>query len=313
MSRREEEKKIDWRASEAKEIIKNDLRKGLLALHAEDCPPKDAWEIYRHRTEFAKVPYTQFRDNLRGHRTQEQEAREGKSSQEKKRKPKSSKPKAKKEKKIDWKTSKAREIIKEDLQKGELFVDEKECSAEQAWTKYRQYEAFRKVPFCQFSDNLKGHRMQELKARKAKHFEEAAMKNDRKLYPRQERNHRGELVFDISSAKPLLRKDVKAGRHISMVSVDQLWLSRHEYQAFRLGVFRRRVRQEVRRWKMLNFLEMKRDLKAAEKAEKREKLAVKEANMAAEIEEAIKKAEQEWTEAPDKQNQQQSKRQRQHK
>ena len=282
--------KIDWRKSEARVVMKNDLRSGVLPLNKEDCPAQEAWEVYRHHTAFKKVPYSQFRDRLRSHRKQEKQSREGISEGEEKRK---SKPKKSKEKKIDWKISKAREIIVEDLHKGDLSLDNTEVSAEVAWVKYKQYEAFSNVPFSQFKTNLEGHREQERKARAARTFEEAAMERDRRLYPRKYRNHRGKLEYDLSDAKPFLRDDVKAGKH-NLMSVEQLWRSRQEYCHFTLAGFRPLVKQEIRRWKMVNTLELKRANKAEEMAKKRVKAAVKEAKEREEMEDLIKQAEQAW-------------------
>jgi hypothetical protein len=46
--------------------------------------------------------------------------------------------------------------------------------------------------------------------------EEEALEHDRGIFPRQTRNHRGELVFDVSNAKMLLRGDVVDGKHLTM-------------------------------------------------------------------------------------------------
>ena len=72
-TRKQEERKsasINWRTSEAKCILIEDLVSGALPLDAKDCSPKLAWEMYKDMPEFSDVPYTQFRDRLNGHRVQ---------------------------------------------------------------------------------------------------------------------------------------------------------------------------------------------------------------------------------------------------
>ena len=86
------------------------------------------------------------------------------------------------------------------------------------------------------------------------------MMNDRKLHPRQSRNDRGELVFDLHPAKKLLREDVKAGAHVGMAP-KQFQETRAEYQEFDRDIFRQQSYQEERYQKYLNWLEEKRTTK----------------------------------------------------
>ena len=62
---------IDWKKSEAKEIILDDLKRGVLPLEEEECSAEEAWNLmYVHMPEFVTVVFEQFKDRLRDHRAQ---------------------------------------------------------------------------------------------------------------------------------------------------------------------------------------------------------------------------------------------------
>jgi hypothetical protein len=69
------------------------------------------------------------------------------------------------------------------------------------------------------------------------------MLHDRQLRPRQLKNHRGELVFDLHPAKLLLHEDIKAGVHAEMVP-SQFQGTRPEYEEFDCDIFRQWIYQE---------------------------------------------------------------------
>jgi hypothetical protein len=87
--------------------------------------------------------------------------------------------------------------------------------------------------------------------------ESESLAHDRRLFPRQAKNNRGEPVFDLSVAKLLLRADIKEGKHNRMMP-SQLQNSRVEYHPFDARKFKHRIYQEVRRQKFINHLEEKR-------------------------------------------------------
>ena len=78
------------------------------------------------------------------------------------------------------------------------------------------------------------------------------------------RNKRGELVFDLSEAKELLREDVANKIHERLTPL-QLKNTRDEYAPFTLEVFKQRIYQEVRYQKYLFYLNQKRDKAKAER------------------------------------------------
>ena len=97
------------------------------------------------------------------------------------------------------------------------------------------------------------------------------MQNDRKLYPEQLHNHNGELIFARHPANKCLQEDVKAKKHMNMTP-SQIHSSRSEYKVFDLKMFNRRINQEIRRVKFINYLEWKRTEKQRKFKEKEEKV-----------------------------------------
>jgi hypothetical protein len=106
-------------------------------------------------------------------------------------------------------------------------------------------------------------------------MEYAWMVHDRQLHPRELKNHRGELVFDLHPAKLLLREDIKAGAHAEMVP-SQFQGTRAEYEEFDRDIFRQRIYQEERYQKYWNWLDDKRTGKQRVHKEQQEKKKAKE-------------------------------------
>ena len=68
---REQAKRIDWKNSEAREILIKELQNGNLPLDERALSAKEAWEkTYSKIAEFKDVPFSQFADRLADHRKQ---------------------------------------------------------------------------------------------------------------------------------------------------------------------------------------------------------------------------------------------------
>ena len=62
---------IQWPKSEPRNIISDDLFKGVLPVDTNKMSAKDAWELsYKNMVELEDVPFQQFKDRLRDHRRQ---------------------------------------------------------------------------------------------------------------------------------------------------------------------------------------------------------------------------------------------------
>jgi hypothetical protein len=166
-------------------------------------------------------------------------------------------PRSKKEGWISWKGSEARAVLMKDLIDDILPVEATRITAEEAWEVYKTMDEFADVVFDQFKERLRDHRKQvgENKIRAAKELD--ALAHDRRLFPRQTVNHRGELVFDLHAAKLLLRADVEAGKQLRMTP-RELQMTNISYQLFKPDIFRQRIYQEVRRSKFVNYLKERR-------------------------------------------------------
>jgi hypothetical protein len=167
---------------------------------------------------------------------------------------------------------------------------------------HKHPEVFNEIDFSQFKARMEDYITTNKERRERSNMQHQWMMNDRKLHPRQSRNDRGELVFDLHPAKQLLREDIKAGAHVGMAP-KQFQETRAEYQEFDRDIFRQRIYQEERYQKYLNWLEEKRTtkrrahmeegLKAAKKQEKKEKKeAEKQEKLRAEEAEKKLKAEE---------------------
>ena len=62
---------IDWRKSEARNIVLDDLRSGRLPLEESELTADEAWDLqYVHMPEFVTVVFSQFKARLKDHRKQ---------------------------------------------------------------------------------------------------------------------------------------------------------------------------------------------------------------------------------------------------
>ena len=159
-----------------------------------------------------------------------------------------------------------------DLKEGILPLDEQEMSAQEAWeTCYKYLPEFVSpgVTFEQFEARLKDHRKQVSDKMAESAAQMQAYQHDLSLFPRKMRNQRGERVFDLHPAKPLLREDIRMKKHTQM-KPSELRMTCPEYQDFKPKIFEQRVYQEVRRQKFLFYIGLKRAEKLRKQRARRE-------------------------------------------
>jgi hypothetical protein len=183
---------------------------------------------------------------------------------------------------VKWRNHPAREVILEDLNHGGWLYDELKEQNEElnlatvfAIYNYKHPEIFNEIDFSQFKERMGDYTTKHKERRDRSKMEHAWMSHDRELQPRQLKNHRGELVFDLHPAKLLLRQDVKAGVHAQMVP-SQFQGTRAEYEEFDRDIFRQRIYQEERYQKYWNWLDDKRTAKQRVHKEQQEKKKAKE-------------------------------------
>jgi hypothetical protein len=159
---------------------------------------------------------------------------------------------------IDWRSSAARAILLRDLEPGGLLVGMDHETAENVFAYYKGKPGFEQVVLSQFKARLSDHRKQASRDRKYAERDSEACRVDRLVHPRNTKNPRGQLVFDIHPAKRLLRMDIANGMHKTM-SPSELQATRPAYGEFEPKIFTHRIYQEVRRTKFLHWLELQRN------------------------------------------------------
>ena len=161
---------------------------------------------------------------------------------------------------IAWRSCAARAIIIRDLLPGGALFERDTVSAEDIlpWYKEKYPEQFGIVVLDQFKARLESHRKQASEEHAVAQQEEECFAHDRKFYPRKTHNERGEPVFDMSPAKPLLRQDIKDEMHLHYKTSRKLQLSRVEYKPFKPRIFQDRILQEIRLKKYIHYLQLKR-------------------------------------------------------
>ena len=227
---------IDWRSSKAWAIILRDLGPGGYLADKEHVLAKDLFIWYKTTMpEFEHVILQQFKDRLAGHRKQ-----------------------LKSKVFVDWRCCKARGIILRDLEPGGYMIEMDHVSAEDLFDWYKKMPEFEDVVFQQFKERLADHRKQSAPNREMARRDKEACRKDRGIFPRNTRNSRSELCFDVHPAKKLLQMDVAKGVH-KRLTPSKLRRTRPAYMEFKYRIFKHRIYQEERRSKFLNYLEQKRE------------------------------------------------------
>jgi hypothetical protein len=170
---------------------------------------------------------------------------------------------------IDWRNSRAREMIIEDLAKGLIPLTDDECTPKEAWDGWFSHLVEfiqEKVVYSQFEQRFKDHRKQISSKKLRSMHEMEAFRHHRSLHPQQTHDNKGRPIFDVHPAKPLLQEDVRMKRHLGM-SPMALKATRQEYQDFDLDIFRQHIYQEVRRQKFIYFLNVKRAEKQKDRSQ----------------------------------------------
>jgi hypothetical protein len=148
--------------------------------------------------------------------------------------------------------------VRDLLPRGALF-ERNTVSAEDLLPWYKEKypeQQFGRIVLDQFKARLESHRKQVSEEYAVAQHEEEYLAHDRKCYPRKTHNERGEPVFDMSPAKPLLQQDIKDEMHLHYKTSKKIQLSRLEYKPFKPRVFQDRILQEIRLSKYTHYLKL---------------------------------------------------------
>lgn len=139
---------------------------------------------------------------------------------------------------VPWQHSEAKKVLTSDILDGS-------ASSDMSW---RQVFAMREdlyTPYKKnFATNLRNLRKSLKSLQERADEDRAAVVHDLALFPRSSVNPRGEPRFDGSEAQRLLKQDVANEDEGEGLKPMAFWLSRDEYQVFRLVVFRDHLYQE---------------------------------------------------------------------
>ena len=227
---------IKWESSPASRVMLLDFEEdGYLRNNKGDA--ESLWEDrYQHLSQFSDVPFLQFQSMLHQYRSQKNPGW------------------------INWRFCKARQVLLEDFEAGG-FLYENLTPPRELWdTRYSGMSQFSNVVYSQFESQLRSYRKKSDASRARSTFEEEALAHDRKLFPRKPRNRRGEVVFDLSDAKELLKQDVADKIHLKKTPME-LQATRKEYAPFGARKFKERIYQAVKREKFINYLMLDREAK----------------------------------------------------
>ena len=186
-------------------------------------------------------------------------------------KKKKKKPAVAKEKKPyipDWDHSEAKEIIFEDLLRNNISRDKKTDGPAKLWNqRYKDYLAFKHVPYEQFRDALCRHRNQFEAGMERSLEDEADLEHDLQIHKARTHNDRGEPKFAGTDAEKLLRKLIKQKKHKG-ITHEALRQKHPEFHQFPKKKFSQKIYQEIRYQRFCNWIQVKRDTKRKEHAEK---------------------------------------------
>ena len=161
----------------------------------------------------------------------------------------------------------ARKLLYEEITNGNIKPSD---DPQDVWRKYQATTAFNTWGMeygDPFTRRLRTLREQIEGNETRAEADEEHFKVFRKLHPRPTHNHRAEPLWDGSLAQELLSLDMDRGKHKEM-KPRFLRLSRPEYQAWGLDIFRGHIHQESDTRKYLYTLKKKAEELAEEKARK---------------------------------------------
>lgn len=146
---------------------------------------------------------------------------------------------------IEWKNSKGKELLIEDLRQGRIPVVGVRGDAASIYATREEFGGNNPDERRKFTARLRSARLHLTENTERARTDSAALAHDRQLYPETQINSGGEHRWDGSAAQLLLRQDIRENRHNIMTPL-ALHCSREEYLVFRLEQFRGHIYQEVK-------------------------------------------------------------------
>lgn len=196
----------------------------------------------------------------------------------------------------------AREILRLGLWSGDIPLDWNR-QPQTIYNQFKDREEFKGMPYdADFQRRLLSLRNAVKKQKNRVVMDKAAFDIFRKNFPVRQTNDVGVLRWEGSLAQHYLKADMEAGLHRGKKPAE-FRATRAEYQQYPKDTFRKHISQEVKLWKVENFLELKEEQDAAKREAKVEKAKKAKAKAKAKAEaKAKKKAEKKKTKSGDGQS-----------
>lgn len=171
-----------------------------------------------------------------------------------------------------WQHSKARKMLRLDIEDGSITLlaydavtNKTGTKAEDAYKLRTEYQEYQFEKFEKYLETMRGI-IRDHHGRASR--DASAVAGFRQVYPKPPTNHRGEPRWEGSKAEEFLKNDMNEGKHTQM-KPKQLRATRPEYQAYNPKTFSSHIDQEIRARKFQVYLKDKNDknMKALKKGD----------------------------------------------
>ena len=147
---------------------------------------------------------------------------------------------------------KAKKVIVADIRSGKIPLDAGEMGPSEVYNMVDR-PLFRHVNYENFRKNLNALRTAILMKKDQAFSDYWHLQHDRQIYPKPEKNIRGEPRWEGSEAEGWLEHDMDAGLH-KLMEPRKLHATREAYREFELDTFRQHIHQMERAGKFQNYL-----------------------------------------------------------
>lgn len=147
--------------------------------------------------------------------------------------------------KADWKRSKAKQLVAQDIMDGEIPMEGPFDPEEVFQRLYTGHEYFKDFPFdrIRYKDRIERLRKSIKQLQYWATYDSAKVDEDLALHPPSAQNIRGDLRWNGSDAQQQLKDDITRGLHLQM-KPKELRNTRPEYMLFGTRAFQKHVDQE---------------------------------------------------------------------
>ena len=171
-----------------------------------------------------------------------------------------------------WQHSKARKMLKKDIEDGAITLDAYDAQNNPTGTKdedaFLTRPAFQPYGLEKFSEYLSSMRQSIIDAKSRAKRDAKVVLQFRTMNPPPTHNHRGEPRWEGSKAEAMLKKDMDDGIHLKAKKPSHMRFVNPEYQKYNSKTFTSHIDQETRARKFKVYLDDKNKQKQKELGKK---------------------------------------------